>query len=244
MYTVHKQKPFPEAHESLIIGLFDQPVKFADQVVELDEAFSGELTGLVKSGDISAKKKSIAKIHTFGKLASKRLYFVGLGKKNDFTFETLREAFGAVFQAIQKDKMEEAAVYLDSFITEKIDALDAAHALSEALALSTYEFEGYKQKSNEPEKKFNNLQVYSEAVDEEDIKSSLIVGHAFGSGTNSARTLVNTPGNLLTATDLAEYAKELGAKYEFEVEILEKEDMLKLGMGALLAVNQGLQGTT
>src|SRR5690606_5769899 len=53
------------------------------------------------------------------------------------------------------------------------------------------------------------------------------------------RTLVNTPSNLMTATDIANYAKELAEKYNFELEILEKEDMERLGMGALLAVNQG-----
>lgn len=51
--------------------------------------------------------------------------------------------------------------------------------------------------------------------------------------------MVNTPGNLLTSTDLADYSSALGERYGFEVEILEKEDMLKLGMGALLAVNKG-----
>ena len=75
--------------------------------------------------------------------------------------------------------------------------------------------------------------------DQEEIAASLHVGRVFGKATNSARTLVNTPGNLLTSTDLANYAVDLANRYNFEVEILEKEDMLKLGMGALLAVNQG-----
>ena len=97
----------------------------------------------------------------------------------------------------------------------------------------------YKQKSNEPEKCINHITVYTEEAEEEDVMAALTVGLSFGKATNSARTLVNTPGNLLTATDLAQYAKELGEKYQFEVEILEKEDMLKLGMGAMLAVNQG-----
>ena len=38
---------------------------------------------------------------------------------------------------------------------------------------------------------------------------------------------------------MANYAKGLAEKYQFECEILEKEDMQELGMGALLAVNQG-----
>src|SRR3954469_6249214 len=239
MFSVHMEKPFTAAHESLIIGLFDQPLKFAGELSAVDEAFAGGLTELVKSGDISARKNSVSKIHTFGQMTSKRLYFVGLGKEKEYSFEVLREALGAVFKTIKKEKTEEISIYLDSFISENTDALDAAHALSEAFALSTYQFEGYKQKSNEPEKMINHLAVYSEAVDEEEIMASLTVGYAYGRGTNSARTLVNLPGNLLTATDMAHYAKELGTKYDFEVEILEKEEMLKLGMGALLAVNQG-----
>lgn len=69
--------------------------------------------------------------------------------------------------------------------------------------------------------------------------SALKVGYVYGQATNSARTLVNLPGNMLKAADLANYALELAGKYGFEAEILEREDMLKLGMGALLAVNQG-----
>ena len=38
---------------------------------------------------------------------------------------------------------------------------------------------------------------------------------------------------------MANYATELAAKYDFEVEILDKEEIEKLGMGAFLAVNQG-----
>jgi len=239
MFTVQKEKPFLKAHECLIIGLFDQPLKFAGSLAVVDEAFTGELTELVKSGDISARESRISKIHTFGRLAAKRLYFVGLGKEKELSFERLREAFGSVFKTIKGDKREEAAVYLDSFISEGVDALDAAHALSEAFALSTYQFEGYKQKSNEPEKAITSMTIYSESVDQEDVKAALTVGYVYGKGTNSARTLVNIPGNLLTATDLAQYAQELSERYDFEIEILEKEDMLKLGMGALLAVNQG-----
>ena len=77
-------------------------------------------------------------------------------------------------------------------------------------------------------------------VEEKDeVTAALQVGQAFGEGTNSARTLVNTPGNMLTATDLAEYSKELASRYDLEIEILEKKDMEKLGMGAMLAVNKG-----
>ena len=47
------------------------------------------------------------------------------------------------------------------------------------------------------------------------------------------------PPNVLTATKLAEYAVELAEKYDMDYKVLEKEEMEDLGMGALLAVNQG-----
>ncbi|PLR85207.1 leucyl aminopeptidase [Bacillus sp. V33-4] len=239
MFQIKKDFSFANEHECLVVGIFDKPAKLEGIIAGVDDEFAAQLNELIKHGDIAAKKKAISIIHTFGKITAKRIVFVGLGKQKDFSFELLREAFGATFKAIESAKYQEAAVYLDSFTNEDVDSQDAAHALSEAFALTTYRFEGYKQKSNEPEKKIEIISVYCELADEEDIRASLSVGAAYGHGTNSARTLVNLPGNMLTATDMANYAKELAAKYDFEAEVLGKEEMQKLGMGALLAVNQG-----
>lgn len=239
MFQVAAEIEFSKQHEGLIVGLFDKPEKFTGRLTKLDELFEGQLTELVKTGDISAKLKSISKVHSFGKIGSKRIWFVGLGKEKELTFEKLSEALGKVFKELKVAKLEETALLLDSFTSEQVEGLDASHAVGEAFALSTYHFEGYKQRSNEPEKSLKDFTVYSEVYDLKEIQASLAVGYAFGKGTNSARTLVNTPGNLLTATEMAKYAKELAGKYDFEVEILEKDEIEKLGMGAFLAVNQG-----
>ncbi len=225
--------------ESLVIGLFDKPEKFSGWLAKLDAAFNGQLTELVKSGDISAKEKTISKIHSLGKIGAKRLWIVGLGKEKEWTFEKLRNSFGKLFKTLAAQKLEETGILLHSFLSEDVTGLDAAHALGEAFSLATYRFEGYKQKSNEPDRNLNRIEVYCEETERDDILASLEVGYAFGKGINSARTLVNTPGNLLTAADLADYAVQLAAKYGFEYEILEKAEIEKLGMGAFLAVNQG-----
>ncbi|PLT34013.1 leucyl aminopeptidase [Bacillus sp. V5-8f] len=238
MFTVQNEINLEWKEECLFLGVFDKPIKLTGTAKDADQKLEGQLTELAKEGEISAKKKAITKIHTLGRLGIKRLIFVGLGKEKELTFETLREAFGKAFKSLKNAKFTSLSVALDTFTAENVDAYDAAHALSEAFALATYEFAGYKQKSNETEKKIEQINVYTEAETGE-ISACLTVGHVFGRATNSARDLVNTPGNLLTATDLAEYAVQLADRYSFEAEILEKEDMLKLGMGAMLAVNQG-----
>lgn len=224
--------------ECLFIGVFDTPIKLKGIGQLADEKMGGQLTELIKAGEISAKKKSITIVHTLGMIGVKKLLFIGLGKEKELTFELLREAFGKASKTIQTSRATSLSVALDTFKTDKIDTLDAAHAFAEAFELATYKFAGYKQKANIAEKKITSISIFSED-DQEDIAASLHVGRIFGKATNSARTLVNTPGNLLTSTDMANYAVDLAERYNFEVEILDKEDMLKLGMGALLAVNQG-----
>ncbi|MFT4412969.1 leucyl aminopeptidase [Fredinandcohnia humi] len=238
MFKVKNEVNVTEVHEALVVGLFTKNQKTAGVTSELDSLLDGQITTLLKEGDISTKLHSVTKIHTLGKSAIKRVFFVGLGREDEVSFESIRETFGKTVKAISATKLESFAIALDSFVTAGLDGNEAAHAFGEALALATYKFADYKQKPNEPEKQIKEVVVYTES-DIEEVDASLTVGYAYGKGTNSARTLVNLPGNMLTATDLANYAVELGKKYEFEVEILEKEDMEKLGMGALLAVNKG-----
>ena len=70
------------------------------------------------------------------------------------------------------------------------------------------------------------------------IEAAIRRGHAIAEGMALARDLGNLPGNICNPPYLAETARSLGQEFEFEVEVLEREDMRKLGMGAALAVGQ------
>ncbi|UTL71900.1 leucyl aminopeptidase [Bacillus halotolerans] len=226
-----------EHTETLVVGLF-QKSQLTGKAKEIDEKLEGHLTQLLKDGDVSAKRNQVSKVFPPSSAGMKRIYFVGLGREANYSFEEAKESFAHVFQAIHKDRKQEAAVLLDTFICEKVPAADAAHALAESRLLASYEVQDYKHKSNEPDKQLESIYAVTDE-DTQEVQAGLLVGRAYGQGTNSARTLVNMPGNMLTATDLASYASEPAAKYDFECEILEKSDMEELGMGGILAVNQG-----
>ena len=236
-FSINQNEITTANQECLIVGIYNQPA-FEGELKELDHTFEGYLTQLVKDGDISSKHKKVSKIHTFGKLEAKRVLFVGLGKQKELTFDRLKESLGTASKTLKDMKMSSFSVALDTFVSEEMAATDVAHAFMEAFTMSTYEFHGYKKKSNEPEVHVEAIEFFTNG-DSKEVETALHIGSAFGNGVNSARTLVNTPGNLLTSTKLAEYALELAERYNFEVEILDKEEMEHLGMGALLAVNQG-----
>ena len=236
-FSINQNEVTTASGECLIVGIYNQPT-FEGELKALDHTFEGYLTQLVKDGDISSKHKKVSKIHTFGKLEAKRVLFVGLGKQKELTFDRLKESLGTASKALKDMKVSSFSVSLDTFVSDEMMATDVAHAFMEAFTMSTYEFHGYKKKSNEPEVHVEAIEFFTNG-DSKEVETALHIGSAFGSGVNSARTLVNTPGNLLTSTKLAEYALELAERYNFEVEILDKEEMEHLGMGALLAVNQG-----
>ncbi|WP_062110779.1 leucyl aminopeptidase [Bacillus niameyensis] len=238
MFIVKSENPFQSTSECMLIGLYDKTEKFSGGLAALDEMFAGDLTELVKSGDISAKYKSVSVIHSLGRTGIKRLVFIGLGKEKDRTLNDVKIALGAACKKIDGMRLKQFSVAIDTFTNAEISEADAALIFSEAYILSTYKFAGYKQRSNEPDVKVESIHVFTEA-DQQEVVSALEIGQAYGEGTNSTRTLVNLPGNMLKAVDLAEYARSLGEKHELEVEILSKEEIEKLGMGALLAVNQG-----
>lgn len=237
-WTVHNEHPLEESHDYLVVGLWNKPSKLEGLMKELNDEFDDELTSLVKEGDLSSKVRTVTKLPSLGKSKTKRILFVGLGKEKDLTLDSLRECFGATGKLLKDSRVKQAAVALDTFTTEGIEESDVAQALTEGITLATYYYEGYKQKSNLPDVTLDTLTVYTQG-DIQEVSAALEVGYVLAEGTNSARTLVNMPANILTATKMADYALELAEKYGFESEILGKEEMESLGMGALLAVNQG-----
>ena len=58
----------------------------------LNESLDRQIGELIKSGDISSNKKSITVIHTLGKIKTKRIIFVGLGREKEVTDEIWKES--------------------------------------------------------------------------------------------------------------------------------------------------------
>lgn len=103
----------------------------------------------------------------------------------------------------------------------------------EGAILGNYQYLRY---FTDREKRQNTLtQIFVENADAPEMKA---IANAT-MGTLFARDLVNTPVIDLTATDLANQAKEAAKRHGFNIEVLEKKQIESLKMGGLLAVNTG-----
>jgi len=68
------------------------------------------------------------------------------------------------------------------------------------------------------------------------LQQALAEAQATADGAELARTLGNLPPNICTPSYLADEAKKLAKQFKLGVEVLERKDMERLGMGAFLAV--------
>jgi len=106
-----------------------------------------------------------------------------------------------------------------------------ASAAVEGAMLGDYEPDRYKTGDDK-----HSLEAVAIAGGEE---AAVERGRILAEAQNFTRAMANEPANLLTPMKMAEEARKMAAAFHLECEILEREQMEKLGMGALLGVAQG-----
>jgi leucyl aminopeptidase len=72
-----------------------------------------------------------------------------------------------------------------------------------------------------------------------DLDAAVLRGQVLAESQNFTRALANEPANLLTPLKMAAAAREMAQEQGLECEVLERGDLERLGMGALLGVAQG-----
>lgn len=221
----------------LVFGFFKDKPLTQDGFSDLDVLFEGGLSSFIQDDQFTSKSKETHLIHTFGKSKAKKLMLVGLGEEKEYSFEKAREIVGHITREALKLKQKKVSYCFDSFVTSEGSKLEIAHAIAEASQLAAYRFADYKTDKKE-ERSLETVSLIVSETDDE-IEQAVNAGEAYAEGTCIARDLVNTPGNLLTPTHLAEKAIEIAERHGMEYSILERAEMEKLGMGALLAVAQG-----
>jgi len=184
--------------------------------------------------DLSGKLGSTLLLRALAGVAAERVLLVGLGEKKDFGEAAYREALRAAAGALRDLGAKDAALFLvDLKVNEQPLSWNLRHAVL-ALSEAFYRFDQLKsqKKAAEPALAAVTLPLPPAAQ----LKQALAEAQATAEGVALARTLGNLPSNVCTPSYLADEARKLARQFKLEVEVLERRDMEKLGMGAFLAV--------
>jgi leucyl aminopeptidase len=201
----------------------------------VDQASKGALRKAL--GDVSGKTGSTLLLRSLPGVAAERVLLVGLGERKEFAEAAYRDAVRAAANALKELGAKEAALFL---VDVKVGARSLSWNVRQAVLgvrEAFYRFDQLKtqKKSDEPVL----AQVVLPLTSKKQLQTALDEATATAEGAALARTLGNLPGNICTPAYLAEEAKKLAREFKLNVEVLERRDMEKLGMGAFLAVTNG-----
>ena len=196
----------------------------------VDQASKG---GLKKAlGDISGRSGSTLLLRNLPGVAAERVLLVGLGEK---TAEGgYRDAVRAAAQALKELGAKDAALFLvDMKVGSRPLSWNVRHAVL-GVRDAFYRFDQLKSEKKSPAPAL--AQVILPLSPKAELKNALQEAVATADGTALAKTLGNLPPNICTPAYLAAEAEKMAREFKLKVEVLERKDMEKLGMGALLAV--------
>ncbi|MEH2067796.1 MAG: leucyl aminopeptidase [Nostoc sp.] len=219
------------AGDSLAIGLFEDAVELTGELATLDQKFSGVLKELIAEEEFKGKANSTIFTRVGTGSGVRKVILVGLGKLEALKLDTLRRAAAAVARVAKKQKSK---ILGFSFPLWNNDTAASAQAIAEGVELALYQDIRFK---SEPEDKGTQLETV-ELLGFDGQEAAINRAQQIVSGVILARQLVAAPANAVTPITLAETAQAIANEHGLQLQILEREDCEKLGMGAFLGVAQ------
>ncbi|MEO5625130.1 MAG: leucyl aminopeptidase [Dokdonella sp.] len=220
----------------LVVGLYEDRSLTA-AAARVDEKSAGAIKRLVESGDATGKAGKTTLLFGLAGIAATRVLVVGLGEPKKFDAAAFNRAAGDSARALKGLPIASAV----STLTEiDVPGRDLAWKLRTAALAADHQAYRYTA-TFKPKDAPKTPQLESIAFSASDANPrALAEAAAIANGVRFARELGNLPPNICNPAWIAAQAKVIAdAHTGVSLEVLETEDMRKLGMGSLLGVAQG-----
>ena len=173
---------------------------------------------------------------------ARRVLVVGCGKVEqdpDRQREQLRVAAGVAAAQARKVKAGSVLAVLPAFTG--LVPNEVAESVSEGLLLGNYLFARYKKakKDEETAPQVARFLLHRGGLPAAGIREGTARGARAATAVCAARDMANEPANFWTAAQFAEYGRKLAHETGPQVHGPGQAAMKRLGMGGILAVNQG-----
>ncbi|MBI4007644.1 MAG: leucyl aminopeptidase [Planctomycetes bacterium] len=244
-----------ETSEITLLGIFEGAEKLTSIVASFDTALGGIISDILKRRDFKGKQNETLVFPTYGKIPTRRVMLVGLGKRelkarsgdvlltNPALFlDKIRQASGVSAKRVQDMGLKSLISTLHEFdsYNRDVSVQSCAEAVVTGSILGAYQFTKYKTSEPEEIKKVENLTlIVSKKALLPQVQSGARSAEIISEAVCFVRDLGNMPACDTTPTFLANTAKQIAKESKLRCEILSKPQMKSLGMGGLLGTSQG-----
>jgi leucyl aminopeptidase len=235
-FSLSDQSAESAAVPCIVVGVFEDRV-LTTAAARVDEKSGGAIKRLLESGDLNGKSGSAQLLFGLTGVAAPRVVVVGLGEQKKFDAARFARACSEATRVLKGLPIDSAVSYLTEVEVPGKDAAWAVRSAALAADAQAYKYTATfkpREKSKTPE--FAALAFAAPAG----AAGALQTARGIASGVRFARELGNLPPNICTPAYIAAQAQKFAQEHPgVSCEVLEEEDMAKLGMGALLGVAQG-----
>ena len=221
-----KQIVLQNKSDVLIVPIFETdnfPFK------SMDTKLNNELSRIIKSKEFKGGLKETKIINTHRKLNCGNIMLLGLGKEKELKTDYIRKAYAIAVKTARKEGLKDIAVVLPQIILEGVSQI-----ITEGIILGLYNFNKYKTVDKNKIKNINSVTILNGSSKE--VKK----GKILADNVNAIRDLVNESADKITPSYLGNYAKNIAKNNKnTTVKVFGKKEIVKMGMGGLLAVSKG-----
>jgi leucyl aminopeptidase len=208
----------------LVIGEAPDPALAAPLAALIDKA--------VSEGDLQLKKGKVLYAYQAPGVSARRVVVAVAG---DATLKSFKAAVAGGLGALKSSGAKTVGI---AALTGA--GVGAAHAEAAAVAAADASYVySHTKPSATPAWTPTSVTVFCQRSEQKAVQQGLRQGEAIAGGMTMAREFGNRPGNVCTPSWLGQQAKKLGKQLDLDVEVLDRKELEKLGMGAFLAVAQG-----
>jgi leucyl aminopeptidase len=221
--------------DALVVTIYEGEAADEGALKELDERAGGAVSELLGTDEMRGKQGDMVYIHNPGQIRARRLLLVGAGKREEFSFDTIRKVSGTAARFLRGKGARSMAILRRS----QLDLERAAQAAVEGALIGLFEPDMYKTEHKE-ERRIDELVLVAAAPgSDKGLERGVECGRIIGEAVNLARELSNEPSSTLTPSEMAERARETATRFGLDIDVLDEARMKELGMGALLGVARG-----
>lgn len=217
--------------DALAIGLFEDAIELTGDLAQLNEKLAGTLQELIEETEFKGSGGSSAVTRVGAGSSIRKIMLVGLGKADALKLDNVRRAAAAIARLAKQQKSKTLGISLPAV---NDDPAGTAQAITEGLVLALHQDNRFKSESEDKGIKLEQVDLLGLGGQD----SAIAKAHALCTGVILARELVAAPANAVTPVTMAQTAEAIAQEHGLAVEILEREECEKLGMGAFLGVAQ------
>jgi len=238
-FSIRTLAPAKAAAGCLVLGV-QGGANLARTAQQSDKAAAGALRRALASGDLAGKAGSTLLLHRVAGIAAERVLLLRLGDRSKYDIAAFRETLRGLAAALKNLGAKDAVLPIADLAVGGRGLPWAVRMTVLALRESFYAFDQLKTQKKAPAPALESVTLaFAGAPVTLQAQAALKEAVATADGTDLARTLGNLPPNICTPSYLADEARKLAKQFRLGIEVLERKDMERLGMGALLAVTAG-----